>query len=315
MKSPVAFFAFNRPDLTRESLQSVVQYDPPILFLIADGPRPNNRSDEDKCAEVRYILDRCSIPGTIIKHYASSNIGLKQRFKTGLDLVFKQVAQAIIVEDDCLPCQEFFHFCHTMLTMYADDARVWFITGNNFQNGIKRGRGSYYFSNYLHIWGWATWRRIWKYYDSELSEWPTWRKSSEWLTRFESNEELEYWNRVFDDTYSGRIATWDFQLLAAALFRGGLTLTPQANLVTNLGFRGDATHTKGASHLATLPIGRLRWPIVNPKKVRRHMKADQYAFRNVFLGIDNQGKQPRLSEMRARIAQYLIELKRRLLNG
>ena len=34
------------------------------------------------------------------------------------------------------------------------------ITGDNFQDGIVRGNGSYYFSKLTHVWGWATWKEL-----------------------------------------------------------------------------------------------------------------------------------------------------------
>ena len=57
-----------------------------------------------------------------------------------------------------------------MLLKYKDDLKIFSITGNNFQNNIARGKGSYYVSKYMHCWGWATWRRAWKKFEPSGSE-------------------------------------------------------------------------------------------------------------------------------------------------
>ena len=68
-----------------------------------------------------------------------------------------------------MPNTDFFYFCEELLNKYEDDPRISMITGNNFQDGKIRGDGSYYFSGYNHIWGWATWKRVWRIYDKNMS--------------------------------------------------------------------------------------------------------------------------------------------------
>lgn len=283
-RSPVAFFSFNRPELTRQALQPIIEYNPSLLFLIADGPRTEHPDDVHKCEAVRSILNSCSIKGDVVKIFADNNLGLKQRFRTGLDRVFNEVEAVTILEDDCVANKHFLPFCEELLSKYANEERIWGVTGNNFQDGAIRGDASYYFSRYLHIWGWATWRRVWRSYDTDLAQWPSWKQTAVWREVFCNADERSYWESVFDCTHAGKVDTWDYQLTASALFHGGLVVTPQHNLVSNLGFGSGATHTNTITHLAGIPTADLQWPLSHPDQIRRDSDADEYAFRNVFLG-------------------------------
>ena len=100
------------------------------------------------------------------------NLGCKVRISSGLDWVFEQVEEAIILEDDCLPHQTFFRFCEEMLKRYCDDQRIGMVSGDNFQFGYRGNKYSYYFSRYCMTWGWATWRDRWvKNYDVSMWRW------------------------------------------------------------------------------------------------------------------------------------------------
>jgi hypothetical protein len=196
----------------------------------------------------------------VVTEFADHNLGLKVRVSSGLDWVFGLVDRAIVLEDDCRPSSSFFRYCEELLGRYADDERVFSISGDNFQNGRHPERESYYFSRYAHVWGWATWRRVWNEYDLTMSTWPALR-DARWLARqFDTAAEVRYWTRIFDAVYADEIDTWDYQLFFTALRTGGLTALPAVNLVSNIGFRRDATHIKYRNALAEIAAGELGFP-------------------------------------------------------
>jgi len=258
---------------------------PSQLFIIADGPRPGHPTDAERCAAVRAIVEQVDWPCEVHRDYADANLGLKRRVSSGLDWVFGQVERAIVLEDDCLAHPDFFRFCDTLLDRYANDERVAVVTGNNFQNGRRRGDGAYYFSKYNHCWGWATWRRAWRHYQGDLPFWPQWQASAAWRAQTRDKVERAYWQAIFDRMYAGQIDSWAYPWTASLWYHGGLTATPSVNLVSNIGFGKDATHTTAAnSVLAALPaysLGEMR----HPKKIRRNAAADRYAFDHAFGGL------------------------------
>lgn len=283
-KTPVAFCIFNRPQHTKQTFAAIRAQRPSQLFIIADGPRPNHPKDTESCKAVRAIVEQIDWPCEVHRNYADANLGLKRCVSSGLDWVFSQVESAIMLEDDCLPNPDFFRFCDEMLERYVDDDRVAVITGNNFQNGQKRGDASYYFSKYNHCWGWATWRRAWQYYQGDLPFWPEWRSSLAWHQLTPDSVERRYWNKIFEGVRANKIDSWAYPWTASVWFKGGLTCTPNVNLVSNIGFGPDSTHTASAdsplAEMATNTIGN----ITHPSSVQQDVEADHYVFNCVFGG-------------------------------
>ncbi len=161
LKTTIAFLIFNRPDATERVFEEIGKAKPPMLLVIADGPRAQVPEDAEKCAASRAIIEQADWDCRIVKNYSDINMGCRNRVSSGLNWVFDTVEKAIILEDDCLPSPSFFRFCQELLTYYQDDVRVMTINGTNWQLGWKIGDGSYYFSRFNLIWGWATWRRAW----------------------------------------------------------------------------------------------------------------------------------------------------------
>lgn len=283
LKTPVAFIVFNRPEHTAVSFAQIRDQRPAELFLIADGPRPGHAQDPGRCQKVRTVLENIDWPCTVHRDYADANMGCKRRVSSGLDRVFSQVDRAIVLEDDCVPDDVFFSYCEALLDRYRDDDRVAVITGDNFQGGIPRGDGSYYFSKYNHVWGWASWSRAWQRYDGTIGFWPAWEDSPQWRATHPDRTERRYWERILSRVARGEIDTWDYPWMASTWYHGGLTATPNANLVRNIGFGPDATHTKSARNLPgseTAPLGPLR----HPSEIQQDVEADRYTFEHCFGG-------------------------------
>lgn len=282
LSTPVAFVVFNRPEHTSKSFARIRAQRPTQLFVIADGPRAGHATDPERCQQVRAIVDVVDWPCTVHRDYAARNMGCKRRVSSGLDWVFSQVDRAIVLEDDCVPHDDFFAYCEALLERYQDDDRVAAVTGDNFQGGIKRGDGAYYFSKYNHVWGWASWSRSWRRYDGDIRFWATWKDSAEWRALHPDRIERRYWERVFDRVALGAIDSWAYPWTASTWYHGGLTATPNVNLVRNIGIGPEATHTRGTPRPGggTMPLRPLR----HPRKIEQDIAADRYTFDHHFGG-------------------------------
>ena len=124
LTTPVVLIFFNRPERTAEVFATIRAARPAQLFVIADGPRLIRKSDASKCSAARAIIEQVDWPYQILRRFSEHNIGLRQNVSEGLDWVFSQVKQAIILEDDCLLDSSFFPFCETLLGRYAPDREV-----------------------------------------------------------------------------------------------------------------------------------------------------------------------------------------------
>jgi hypothetical protein len=284
-RTAVLFLIFNRPDTTAKVFEVIRQVRPPRLYVAADGARDAREDDVEKVSKSREIATAIDWPCELKMLFRDKNLGCKHAVSGAITWLFEHEEQGIILEDDCLPHPDFFIFCETLLDRYAENESVSVITGNNFQNGRLRGDFSYYFSKYNHCWGWASWRRAWKHYQGDLPFWPEWSRSEAWLKHTADNVESKYWKRIFDRVWLGELNSWAYPWTASVWYHGGLTATPNVNLVSNIGFGPDSTHTTTSSHdsLAGMPttaIGEL----AHPSTITQDQSADHYVFEYTFGG-------------------------------
>ncbi|GJL83672.1 MAG: hypothetical protein DHS20C01_33060 [marine bacterium B5-7] len=285
LNTPVVLIVFNRPESTTRVFEAIRNAKPKQLLVIADGPRVEHPEDVERCAAARAVIDGIDWDCEVQTCFSNTNLGTRKRVVSGLDWVFSIVDEAIILEDDCVPHSTFFSFCEDMLNRYRDDSSVLTISGNNFQFRPQPDDDSYTFSRYPLIWGWATWRRSWMRYDESLEKWPELR-NSDWLkTIFGNTDSIRYWSYLFENTYNG-FDTWDFQLCFASFLSGALNIHPNVNLVSNIGFGKDATHTwdKG-DPFAAIPALAMQFPLSHPPTVTRDSEADDFIEQVLFGGI------------------------------
>ena len=276
LKTPVAFIIFNRPDLTQIVFNAIRQAKPQQLFVIADGPRfPEEWA---KCQQARDIIKQVDWDCQVYTRFLDKNIGGPYCCSSGISWVFSQVEKAIILEDDCLPNLSFFNFCEEILLYYIKNTNIMQVTGNNFQRGQNRTEYSYYFSLYPCCWGWATWRRAWEKFDLNLNTWQE-AKQAKFLEKIcYSPEEVKHWTYTFERVFNKESVHWDYAWKYACFYHQGLTATPNVNLVSNIGFRNDATHTKNIySSLANLPTIEI-FEIEHPPTIHINKEADLFAF-------------------------------------
>jgi hypothetical protein len=280
-KTPIAYIVFNRPSHTEKTFEAIRAYRPSHLFLIADGPRRWAPEDERKCSEVRSIVSNVDWPCNLQFNFSDENLGSGYRVSSGLDWVFQSVDRAIVLEDDCLASPEFFTLCDILLEKYRDDSRVWMVNGNSYQPENHWGDASYYFSKYQDCWGWATWRRAWKHYEHEMSFLRDWQSSERWRQDFPTRSERKYFSGLFSQALRRKRDVWDHQWDACVLFHRGLAATPNANLVMNIGFDDEATHTKSPREGDRWKRTALALPIRHPESVEQNISADEYDRINV----------------------------------
>ena len=286
MRTPVVLMLFNRPDLTERVFAEIARARPEKLLVIADGPRPERSGEAEKCLAARAVIDRVDWKCDVLTNYSDTNLGCGHRPASGLRWVFEQVEEAIILEDDCVPHPTFFRFCEELLEKYRDDERVMHISGDNYFLRESKVPFSYSFSCYCLSWGWATWRRAFQYYDPEIRLWPMLRDTSWLLDNLGDRSAASYWKMIYDRAYASidNVNTWDFQWLFATWAHRGLSILPNTNLVSNIGFREDATHTKGVTdRLANLPRSGMIFPLKHPPCMVPDKKVDQAIFERAVL--------------------------------
>ncbi|MDD5200105.1 MAG: hypothetical protein PHC88_09915 [Terrimicrobiaceae bacterium] len=272
--TPVIYIFFNRPNVTRRTFAAIRRVRPSRLYLIADGPRPGKSDDAARCRETREIVERMlDWPCEVTRDYSDTNLGCGLRLASGLTSAFALLGEAIVLEDDILPHSDFFPFCASMLAHHRDDPRIHAISGFNPLSRYAPARGPATPSTFAWIWGWASWQRAWKDYRFDLTADWSLPEVRQGIREHVANDLNFQWHaRNFDNLIRENVDTWDFQWSFAQLAQRRVTLTSSVNLIENLGFDSDATHT-------AVPVPYLRGlraqPVVSTHRERPAAPSDK----------------------------------------
>jgi hypothetical protein len=279
---PILLLVFNRPNTTQEVFQRIKQIKPKRLYVASDGPRIGRIGEEEKVKTIRkLILESTDWDVELKILFRETNLGCSKSVFSAIDWFFENEEMGIILEDDCLPNISFFQFCETNLIRYKYDNRISAITGDNFF-AKSMVTDSYFFSRFIFIWGWATWRRTWEYH-------------REVLKNFESIINLPLKNLSISHinadrfiiknackAFSGEINTWDYQWILSNYLYHGLVITPKVNLVKNIGFDSDATHTTGKTNIMKVGTTELEFPLTHPTIFVPNKDYDNHLYNDIF---------------------------------
>jgi hypothetical protein len=281
-RSAVLLILFNRPDTTAQVFARIRDARPPRLYLAADGPRLSRPQDTQDCRAAREAAGPVDWPCEVRTFFRDQNVGCMEAVSDAVGWFFDNETEGIILEDDCLPTPDFFRFCDAMLEHYRDDRRIRHISGSNLQHGRARGDASYYFSSLTHIWGWASWRRAWRDYDRTLAQYTTQELARAFETTFNNPFVAGCWSFIARIIQLGDMKTWDYQLAITNVLQRGLSIIPNVNLISNIGFDDRGTHTQASYHShANLPTGRLG-KITHPHTFLPDRVADDYTLAKEF---------------------------------
>ena len=272
----VLFIIFNRPFTSKKVFEAIRIAKPSRLYIAADAPRLENISDAENCKAARTITDNIDWPCDVKRLYQNNNLGCNLGPRAAFNWFFSFEKEGIILEDDCVPDQSFFAFATSMLERYKHNKRIISINGSNL--GYKPNHAfSYSFSRYMNMWGWATWADRANEIDYSLDKWkqikyPLWflyKKMSQNL--FDADIHwYKYWQHKFDLTVIKKEVTWwDWQWIWHQTLHQQLSIVPSVNLVSNIGFDSNATHTKESGNPASnIPIHPMLIPLEHPEIIK-----------------------------------------------
>ena len=306
-KTPILLIAWRRPLETSRVINELKKVKPSNLYIACDGYKENDLEQQIKVKATREVIKQnidwdCEVKTL----YSEFNQGCKIGVSKAITWFFNQVEEGIIIEDDCIPHIDFFGYCKELLKEYRNDDRVWCISGSNVQENNWRGDGSYYFGRIPQIWGWASWSKYWNYYDINIKKWPDLKESNFLDTIFDDTFEKEYWIKIWDELYYDKTPdTWDYQWCFACMSNGGLTAFPNKNLICNIGFGKDATHTTWVNNEEML-ISKLG-DLMHPSFVLRDSIADKYTFDNKFGGKNIRRQNKLFNRVKRKLKRILIK--------
>lgn len=286
METPILFLVFNRPSLTQRVFDEIKQAKPKKLFVAIDGPRQGNIYDKKNIDEVLKIVSEIAWECEFKILKRDINLGCGVSISNSLEWFFSNVDEGIILEDDCVPSQDFFFFCETMLEKYRSNSRVMAINGSNPLGEIELD-STYFYSKYNFVWGWATWKRAWEFYEFDLNKETNNKRRLNLLKSFKFDLiSIRSWYKHLDLVKNGKINTWDYQWMYTCWKNRGFIITPKDNLVCNIGNELDPTHGVVDAHYLNLKRNKIIIPIISPKRFKRNYFIDKkiakYRFGNYF---------------------------------
>lgn len=275
----VVLIVFCRPEVTRRNLEVLREIRPQHLLVVADGPRPDRPDEAARCRAVRDLVTAgVDWPCLLETKYAERNLGLEANVELGLDWAFDRVDRAIVLEDDCIPDPTFFRFCADLLDRYAEDPRVWHISGDAHGVPERMFRASYDFSTWASVWGWATWADRWHAHRAEFDR--DHAGAEERVGRVPRTAPALRGTQVLPDPGSlvteaavrhftdvardadGDSRGWDHHWWVTIMSRRGLSIMPRVTLVENDGYGEGATHTRADK--APEPAAAMEFPMTHP---------------------------------------------------
>ena len=282
MNTPILITAWRRVEKLEKLLKAIKANKPKKIYISCDGPRNNNLNDQYLIEKVKRTIDNLiDWDCEILKQYNYENLGCRGAMIKAINWFFEHESEGIILEDDCIPNKEFIPYCSKLLKKYKKDHKVWNISGTNLHDGIVRGDGSYYLSKYFIGWGWATWRDRWLNFDSDLKSWAKAKEVFLLKSIFSNPLEIKYWTTIFNRFYKEGIPdTWDIEWAYTCFVNEGNTIIPNVNLIKNIGFDKEATHTKFT--IDKYSNNNLIFPLIHPTFLINDKNADKYTFYNHY---------------------------------
>jgi hypothetical protein len=277
--TPILFLVFNRPEETKIVFEKIRSISPKKLYISSDGPRDGRDDDNINCIKVKNIVSNIDWECEVFYSFSNENLGCKKAISNAISWFFSNEEMGIILEDDCLPNTFFFKYCETLLKLYKDNDDISCINGNNFIEE-KVISSNYFFSNYNHCWGWATWKRAWNDFDKGIVFWEKWKLSNEWKILFIDPNERKYWEKIFDKVFDSKIDSWAYAWTASLWNKSKVSITPPYNLVQNIGFGKNATHTN-SSKLSNFKSNNLQFDL-KLRTIKIDYLLDNYLFYKIY---------------------------------
>lgn len=275
---PVLFMAFNRPEKTKLVFEQIRKAQPRKLYLSVDAPREDYPDDVEKVKKVKEIVDNVDWECDVKRLYHDKNHGCSLAGKTAFEWVFSQEEDMIELEDDVVPSQSFFWYCQELLDKYRDDPRICYICAENY--GVKSGDATYYFSKYDGSWGFATWKRVFDLWEYKIDSLEENMNKPEFKKSFPSKFEYNFWKRKFLRWKHIGGNTYDLQTIYLLHKYNMMSIVPNINLVTNIGWDLEASNTlvDGNEHKLAKKFGnRERFEIdeiIHPTEIKTIPKVD-----------------------------------------
>jgi len=275
LNTPILITAFNRPDHTQQVFDVIRKVKPKYLFVSIDGGR--SIEENEKITQTKKIFENIDWNCEFKTLYLTENVGCKLGVSGGIDWFFDHIEYGIILEDDCVPSTDFLFLTEILLEKYKNQNDIFMIGGHNMLSHItKQEQNSYFFTPFPFIWGWATWKRAWIQRDLDITNFESFIQSNKMDSLKINNASKKYLINKFVNVRNGKIDSWAYGWFYTMLKNQAYSITFKTNLIVNIGFGEESTHTKTWDY--SMKLETLEKPIQHPSNISISHQYDQAFF-------------------------------------
>lgn len=258
-QAPVAIFAYNRPDHLRRTLLSLMAcdgFDAAQVTVFCDGAR--GPAHGDAVAQARAVAQEI-LGSKADLRFSVQNQGLARSILGGVTELVEAHGRVIVIEDDFDLAPGFLTYMNAALHRYADDARVYQVSGHMFDVPEFAGRDRAMLLPFTTTWGWGTWARAWSAFDPAATGWQQVTRDRALRKRFNMGGVYDY-ATMLERQMAGKRDSWGIRWYWSVFQQDGLTVFPPASLVRNTGQDGSGTHGGGSIRKFSDAESQIQWP-------------------------------------------------------
>ena len=234
--APIVLFVYNRPWHTSQTINSLKQNflaNKSDLIIFSDGAKTPHQVKN--VLEVRKILKQVKGFKSVKVIEQKNNIGLASSIINGVTDVINQYQKVIVMEDDMLTSPHFLSFMNDALHIYEPYEKVMHISGYMYPVDNKNLNNTFFIKPGT-CWGWATWKRAWKYFKKD-TDYLIDTFDKKMIYEFNLDDAYDYFAQVRNNKL-GKINTWAIYWYANIYLQDGLSLHPSSSFVKNIGHDG-----------------------------------------------------------------------------
>ncbi|MGM5050311.1 glycosyltransferase [Tardiphaga sp. 604_B6_N1_1] len=313
-RTPIAFFAYNRPEHTDRALRSLSacrRFDECDLFLFADGPKV----DASEASRAQIDATRA-----VLRHWAprldaelverDANLGLARSIHSGATTLCDRYGRVIVVEDDLVLGLDFLDFTISALDRYADDAAVMQVGGYTLSPPRSLSADAFLLP-VTTTWGWATWKRAWEVFSWQPHALNEARRDGEWKRLFDLDGP-GFYSSMLEDRLAGRNDSWGILWWYAVSRRRGLVVYPAQTLVWNGGFDGSGVHCGDTDFVGQAGIDPDAWRLQQPPRFPTEIAYEPAHLRLIEAFVAGTTGMPAQASARSRWRSLLGQFRARL---
>ncbi len=242
--APIIVFAYNRPEHTKKTLESLKQNvlaDESVLFIYIDGPKQDVSSEElQQINLVKEVVKSEKWCKEVYIVQSETNKGLAFSVIKGVTETVNKYGKVIVMEDDLVSDKWFLKFMNDSLMVYVDEMDVVCATGYIYP--VSKALPETFLLKGADCWGWATWKRGWDILETNGEKLLNELEAKNLTKDFDFDNSYPYL-QMLKDQIESKNNSWAILWYASAYLKNKYCLYPGHSLIHNIGVDGSGTHS------------------------------------------------------------------------